>query len=99
MAWEISSRHPGQIGSIGIRVFSKENAIRHRWQAPSSSITAATSAIPIRIRRDRDRKPQGNRKGRLPPIELTAQRFKSDTPALAESRQVYFDASLRFHLD
>lgn len=90
MAWEISLRHPGQIGSIGIRASKGERdpaslasafVEHHGRHFGYSDPSAAIEIVSLRA----------IGRGRLPPVELTAQRFKSDTPTLADSRQVYFD--------
>jgi N-methylhydantoinase A len=90
MAWEISLRHPGQIGSIGISISREEwrpaslasAFVEHHGRHFGYSDPSATIEI-VSLR--------AIGRGRLPPIELIAQEFKSETAPLAEIREVYFD--------
>jgi N-methylhydantoinase A len=90
MTWEISLRHPGQIGSIGIGVAKGErnpkslanSFVEHHgrhfgYSDPSAAIEIASLRAIGR--------------GRLPPVQLTAQNLGSGTPELLDTRLVYFD--------
>ena len=90
MTWEISLRHPGQLGSIGIGVdkedrnpasLAKAFVEHHGRHFGYSDRSAAIEIVSLRA----------IGKGRLPPVQLTTASLKSGTPRALETRQVYFD--------
>ena len=90
MTWEISLRHPGQLGSIGIVVnredrnpalLSKAFVEHHGRHFGYSDPSAAIEIVSLRA----------IGRGRLPPVQLTASSLTCATPRALETRQVYFD--------
>jgi N-methylhydantoinase A len=90
MTWEISLRHPGQLGSIGIDVrkgerdsasLAKTFVEHHGRHFGYSDPSAAIEIVSLRA----------IGRGRLPPVRLTAASPKSGTPEVLETRPVYFD--------
>ena len=95
MTWEISLRHPGQLGSIGICVpkgerdpawlanaFVAQHGRHFGYSDPSAAIEIASLRAIGR--------------GRFPPVELKPRSLKSGVPDLLETRQVYFDEASDF---
>ena len=95
MTWEISLRHPGQVGAIGIVVRGREHDVttlsatfleQHGRQFGYADPSAAVEIVSLRV----------IGKGRLPPLQLTPGNLNSEAPEALESREVYFDEASDF---